>query len=83
VDQGTPHNTRDSETYRGAETFYIAQFLVAVAHSPLAAQLKPTTPFKRPPWLTRNSVLTNRIEEGERADQAKGYELELSLALGT
>uniref|UniRef100_A0A452UKG3 RNA helicase n=1 Tax=Ursus maritimus TaxID=29073 RepID=A0A452UKG3_URSMA len=31
----------------GAGTFYIARFLAAVAHSPLAAQLKPTTPFKR------------------------------------
>lgn len=67
----------------GAETFYIARFLAAVAHSPLAAQLRPTTPFKRPPRLTRNPVLTNRIEEGERPDRAKGYELELSLALGT
>lgn len=53
----------------GAETFYIARFLAAVAHSPLAAQLKPTTPFKRPPRLTRNPVLTNRIEEGERPDR--------------
>lgn len=53
----------------GAETFYIARFLAAVAHSPLAAQLKPTTPFKRTPRLTRNPVLTNRIEEGERPDR--------------
>lgn len=53
----------------GAETFYIARFLAVVAHSPLAAQLKPTTPFKRTPRLTRNPVLTNRIEEGERPDR--------------
>ncbi|XP_029419843.1 helicase MOV-10 isoform X4 [Nannospalax galili] len=67
----------------GAETFYIARFLAAVAHSPLAAQLKPTTPFKRTPRFTGNPVLTNRIEEGERPDRAKGYDLELSMALGT
>ncbi|XP_073906849.1 helicase MOV-10 isoform X3 [Castor canadensis] len=64
-----------------AGTFYIARFLAAVAHSPLAAQLKPTTPYKRV-RITRNPVMSNRIEEGERPDRAKGYDLELSLALG-
>ena len=52
----------------GADTFYIARFLAVVAHSPLAAQLKPTTPFKRT-QITRNPVVTNRIEEGERPDR--------------
>lgn len=52
----------------GAGTFYIARFLAAVAHSPLAAQLKPTTPFKRP-RITGNPVVTSRIEEGERPDR--------------
>lgn len=52
----------------GAGTFYIARFLAAVAHSPLAAQLKPTTPFKRT-RITGNPVVTNRIEEGERPDR--------------
>uniref|UniRef100_A0A8C0K699 RNA helicase n=2 Tax=Canis lupus TaxID=9612 RepID=A0A8C0K699_CANLU len=66
----------------GAGTFYIARFLAAVAHSPLAAQLKPTTPFKRT-RITGNPVVTSRIEEGERPDRAKGYDLELSMALGT
>ncbi|XP_031507892.1 helicase MOV-10 isoform X1 [Papio anubis] len=66
----------------GAGTFYIARFLAAVAHSPLAAQLKPMTPFKRT-RITGNPVVTNRIEEGERPDRAKGYDLELSMALGT
>ncbi|XP_057401942.1 helicase MOV-10 isoform X2 [Balaenoptera acutorostrata] len=66
----------------GADTFYIARFLAVVAHSPLAAQLKPTTPFKRT-QITRNPVVTNRIEEGERPDRAKSYDLELSMALGT
>ncbi|KAM4872954.1 helicase MOV-10 isoform 1-T2 [Thomomys bottae] len=65
-----------------AGTFYIARFLAAVAHSPLAAQLKPTTPYKRV-RITGNPVVTNRVEEGERPDCAKGYELELSMALGT
>ncbi|XP_058159010.1 helicase MOV-10 isoform X1 [Dasypus novemcinctus] len=66
----------------GAGTFYIARFLAAVAHSPLAAQLKPTAPFKRT-RITPNPVTTGRIEEGERPDRAKGYDLELSMALGT
>nr|XP_012322017.1 putative helicase MOV-10 isoform X4 [Aotus nancymaae] len=66
----------------GAGTFYIARFLAAVAHSPLAAQLKPVTPFKRT-RITGNPVVTNRIEEGERPDRGKGYDLELSMALGT
>lgn len=52
----------------GAGTFYIARFLAAVAHSPLAAQLKPTTPFKRT-RITGNPVVTSRIEEGERPDR--------------
>ena len=52
----------------GAGTFYIARFLAAVAHSPLAAQLKPTTPFKRT-QVSRNPVVTRRIEEGERPDR--------------
>jgi helicase MOV-10 len=64
-----------------AGAFYIARFLAAVAHSPQAAQLKPTTPYKRFQF-TRNPVMSNRIEEGERPDRAKGYDLELSLALG-
>uniref|UniRef100_A0A452UJY1 RNA helicase n=1 Tax=Ursus maritimus TaxID=29073 RepID=A0A452UJY1_URSMA len=66
----------------GAGTFYIARFLAAVAHSPLAAQLKPTTPFKRT-RISGNPVVTSRIEEGERPDRARGYDLELSMALGT
>ncbi|DAA31470.1 helicase MOV-10 isoform X2 [Bos indicus] len=66
----------------GAGTFYIARFLAAVAHSPLAAQLKPTTPFKRT-QVSRNPVVTRRIEEGERPDRAKNYDLEFSLPLGT
>ncbi|XP_037682285.1 helicase MOV-10 isoform X2 [Choloepus didactylus] len=66
----------------GAGTFYIARFLAAVAHSALAAQLKPTTPFKRS-RITGNPMITNRVEEGERPDRAKGYDLELSMALGT
>ncbi|XP_062047961.1 helicase MOV-10 isoform X2 [Lepus europaeus] len=66
----------------GAGTFYIARFLAAVAHSPLAAQLKPTAPFQRT-RITANPVVTTRIEEGERPDRAKGYDLELSMALGT
>ncbi|XP_016078888.1 PREDICTED: putative helicase MOV-10 isoform X1 [Miniopterus natalensis] len=66
----------------GAGTFYIARFLAAVAHSPLAAQLRPTTPYKRT-RITGNPLVTARIEEGERPDRAKGYDLELSLALGT
>ncbi|KAF6293265.1 Mov10 RISC complex RNA helicase [Rhinolophus ferrumequinum] len=66
----------------GADTFYIARFLAAVAHSPLAAQLKPTMPYKRT-QITGNRVVTTRIEEGQRPDRAKGYDLELSLALGT
>lgn len=52
----------------GAGTFYIARFLAAVAHSPLAAQLKPSAPFQRT-RITGNPVLTNRIEEGERPDR--------------
>uniref|UniRef100_A0A8C2R6P8 RNA helicase n=1 Tax=Capra hircus TaxID=9925 RepID=A0A8C2R6P8_CAPHI len=64
----------------GAGTFYIARFLAAVAHSPLA--LKPTTPFKRT-QVARNPVVTSRIEEGERPDRAKNYDLEFSLPLGT
>lgn len=64
-----------------AGTFYIARFLAAIAHSPLAAQLKPSAPYKRT-QITRNPVSTQRIEEGERPDRAKGYELELGLALG-
>lgn len=51
----------------GAGTFYIARFLAAIAHSPLAAQLKPTTPYKRT-RITGNPVVTSRIEEGERPD---------------
>ncbi|KAM6217125.1 helicase MOV-10-like [Rhynchocyon petersi] len=66
----------------GAGTFYVARFLAAVAHSNLAAQLKPTTPFKRA-QIARHPVTTSRIEEGERPDRAKGYDLELSMALGT
>ncbi|XP_006895773.1 PREDICTED: putative helicase MOV-10 isoform X2 [Elephantulus edwardii] len=66
----------------GAGTFYIARFLAAVAHSNLAAQLKPTTPFKRA-QITRHPMTTSRVEEGERPDRAKGYDLELSMALGT
>ncbi|XP_023557497.1 putative helicase MOV-10 isoform X1 [Octodon degus] len=69
----------DSE---GAGTFYIARFLAAVAHSPLATQLKPTAPFKRA-QISRNSLTTNRIEEGERPDRGKEYDLDLSLPLGT
>ncbi|CAK6439183.1 unnamed protein product [Pipistrellus nathusii] len=65
----------------GAGTFYIARFLAVVAHSPLAAQLKPTAPYKRA-RITGNPLVSARIEEGERPDRAKGYELELSLALG-
>ncbi|XP_015979789.2 helicase MOV-10 isoform X1 [Rousettus aegyptiacus] len=61
-------------------TFYITRFLAAVAHSPLAAQLKPTMPYKRIP-LTGKPVVTTRVEEGERPDRAKGYDLELSLEL--
>lgn len=52
----------------GAGTFYIARFLAAVAHSPLAAQLKPTAPYKRS-QITENPVVTARIEEGERPDR--------------
>lgn len=52
----------------GTGTFYIARFLAAIAHSPLAAQLKPTTPFTRT-QVTGNPVVTNRIEEGERPDR--------------
>uniref|UniRef100_A0A8D0PQ39 RNA helicase n=1 Tax=Sus scrofa TaxID=9823 RepID=A0A8D0PQ39_PIG len=66
----------------GAGTFYIARFLAGVAHSPLAAQLKPTTPFKRT-QITGNPVVTNRVEEGERPDRSRNYDLELSMALGT
>ncbi|XP_028009872.1 helicase MOV-10 isoform X2 [Eptesicus fuscus] len=66
----------------GAGTFYIARFLAVVAHSPLAAQLKPTAPYKRA-RITGNPLVTARIEEGQRPDRAKGYELELSLVLGT
>ncbi|XP_036198908.1 helicase MOV-10 isoform X2 [Myotis myotis] len=66
----------------GAGTFYIARFLAAVAHSPLAAQLKPTAPFKRA-RITGNPLVTTRVEEGQRPDRAKGYDLELSLVLGT
>ncbi|KAM5256075.1 helicase MOV-10 [Ctenodactylus gundi] len=66
----------------GAGTFYIARFLAAVTLSPLATQLKPTAPFQRT-QITGNPVGTNRIEEGERPDRAKGYDLELSMALGT
>ncbi|XP_021121333.1 putative helicase MOV-10 isoform X3 [Heterocephalus glaber] len=69
----------DSE---GAGTFYIARFLAAVAHSPMATQLKPTAPYKRI-QITRNTMVTNRIEEGERPDRAKGYDLELSMVLGS
>ncbi|XP_006149666.2 helicase MOV-10 [Tupaia chinensis] len=65
-----------------ANTFYIARFLAAVTHSPLAAQLKPVAPFTRT-RVTASRVTTNRIEEGERPDWAKGYDLELSMALGT
>ncbi|XP_055994945.1 helicase MOV-10 isoform X2 [Sorex fumeus] len=65
----------------GAGTFYIARFLAGVAHSPLAAQLKPTTPFTRS-RVTRNPVATRRIEEGEKPDRATGYDLEFSLPLG-
>lgn len=49
-------------------TFYITRFLAAVAHSPLAAQLKPTMPYKRIP-LTGKPVVTTRVEEGERPDR--------------
>uniref|UniRef100_A0A8D1LN72 RNA helicase n=1 Tax=Sus scrofa TaxID=9823 RepID=A0A8D1LN72_PIG len=66
----------------GAGTFYIARFLAGVAHSPLAAQLKPTTPFKRT-QITGNPVVTNRVEEGERPDRSRNYDLELSMGLGT
>uniref|UniRef100_A0A8D1WR85 RNA helicase n=1 Tax=Sus scrofa TaxID=9823 RepID=A0A8D1WR85_PIG len=66
----------------GAGTFYIARFLAGVAHSPLAAQLKPTTPFKQT-QITGNPVVTNRVEEGERPDRSRNYDLELSMALGT
>ncbi|KAK2495352.1 hypothetical protein MC885_007703, partial [Smutsia gigantea] len=66
----------------GTGTFYIARFLAAVAHSPLAARLKPTTPFTRT-RVPGNPVATNRIEEGERPDRTKGYDLKLSMALGT
>lgn len=52
----------------GAGTFYIARFLAGVAHSPLAAQLKPTAPFK-PTRATRNPVATRRVEEGEKPDR--------------
>ncbi|XP_023391491.1 putative helicase MOV-10 isoform X3 [Pteropus vampyrus] len=61
-------------------TFYITRFLAAVAHSPLAAQLKPTKPYKRIP-ITGKPVVTTRIEEGERPDRTKGYDLELSMEL--
>ncbi|XP_066209574.1 helicase MOV-10 isoform X1 [Saccopteryx leptura] len=66
----------------GPGTFYIARFLAAVAHSPLAAQLKPTAPYKQI-RITGNPVVTTRVEEGERPDRTKGYDLELSLVLGT
>ncbi|XP_004689698.1 PREDICTED: putative helicase MOV-10 isoform X2 [Condylura cristata] len=64
-----------------AGTFYIARFLAAVTYSPLAAQLKPTTPFKRA-RVTRNPVVTGRVEEGEKPDRAEGYDLELTVPLG-
>ncbi|XP_075415581.1 helicase MOV-10 [Tenrec ecaudatus] len=67
----------------GAGTFYIARFLAAVAHSPLAAQLKPTTPFKQTQVPGNRVATSRRIEEGERPDRGKGYDLELSLDLGT
>lgn len=53
---------------KGAGTFYIARFLAAVAHSPLAAQLKPTAPFKRA-RITGNLLVTARVEEGQRPDR--------------
>lgn len=52
----------------GAGTFYIARFLAVVAHSPLAAQLKPTAPYKRA-RITGNPLVTARIEEGQRPDR--------------
>ncbi|XP_054421036.1 helicase MOV-10 [Pteronotus mesoamericanus] len=63
-----------------AGTFYIARFLAAVAHSPLAAQLRPTTPYRQT-RITGNPVMTTRIEEGERPDRSKSYDLELTLPL--
>ena len=51
-----------------AGTFYIARFLAAVAHSSLAAQLKPTTPYRQT-RVTGNPVTTTRVEEGQRPDR--------------
>ncbi|KAG8517695.1 LOW QUALITY PROTEIN: Helicase MOV-10 [Galemys pyrenaicus] len=64
-----------------AGTFYIARFLAAVTYSPLAAQLKPTTPFKQA-RVTRSPVVTSRVEAGEKPDRAAGYDLELTMPLG-
>ncbi|XP_037357184.1 helicase MOV-10 isoform X1 [Talpa occidentalis] len=64
-----------------AGTFYIARFLAAVTYSPLAAQLKPTTPFKQTP-VTRNPLVTSRVEEGQKPDRAEGYDLEMIVPLG-
>lgn len=65
----------------GVGTFYVARFLAGVAHSPLAAQLKPTTPFTRT-RVSRNPVTTTRMEEGEKPDRAIGYDLEFTRPLG-
>ncbi|KAF6075225.1 Mov10 RISC complex RNA helicase [Phyllostomus discolor] len=64
-----------------AGTFYIARFLAAVAHSPLAAQLKPTTPYRQT-RVTVNPITTTRVEEGQRPDRTRGYDLEQTLPLG-